>query len=84
MMIGVIEYSSNMVVKEKMEIDTDHYSELQGLNEADALDYIKKWAVRMKPTPEGESWASCLHDELMEMDVIRDKEYNYSTDIYND
>ena len=82
--IGLLEYSNRMLVHEKMEIDTEQYSELNGMSESEAFEYIKQNAHNMKPTTDGEDWADSLYDELMEMDVIRDKEYGYSTDIYND
>jgi len=81
--IGLLEYSNRMLVHEKIEIDTDKYPELEGLNEDQILAYIKANAHKMNPTDET-GWADSLYDELMEMDIVRDKEYDYSTDIYND
>ena len=81
--IGLLEYSNRMLVHEKIEIDTDKYPELDGLNEDQILEYIKANAHKMNPMDET-GWADSLYDELMEMDIVRDKEYDYSTDIYND
>jgi hypothetical protein len=53
------------------------------MDEDQMLEYIKENAHKMKPTSET-GWADSLHDELMEADIVRDKEYSYSTDIYND
>lgn len=81
--IGLVEYSNRMLVHEKIEIDVEQYPELDGLSDEEILSYIKENSYKMKPS-ESDSWADSLHDELMEMDVIRDKEYSYETDIYND
>ena len=82
--IGLLEYSNRMLVHEKMEIDTEQYPELNGMSESEAFEYIKQNAHKMKPSSQNEDWADSLYDELMEMDVVRDKEYGYETDIYND
>ena len=82
--IGLLEYSNRMLVHEKMEIDTEQYPELNGMSESEVFEYIKQNAHKMKPSPENKDWADSLYDELMEMDVVRDKEYGYETDIYND
>lgn len=82
--IGLLEYTNTMIVHEKMEVDLDYWPELNGMSESEAMEYIKENAHKMKPTPDSGDWADSLYDELMEMDIIRDKEYGYSTDIYND
>ena len=82
--IGMLEYMNTMIVHEKMEVDLDHWPELNGMSEDEAMEYIKENSYKMKPTPDSGDWASSLYDELMEMDVVREKEYGYSTDIYND
>ena len=81
--VGLLEYSNRMLVHEKMEIDVTLYPELEGMDEDQILEYIKENAHKMKPTGNTD-WADTLYDELTEMDVVRDKEYSYSTDIYND
>jgi hypothetical protein len=81
--VGLLEYSNRMLVHEKIELDVTKYPELEGMDEDQILEYIKGHAHEMNPTSET-SWADSLHDELMEADIVRDKEYSYSTDIYND
>jgi hypothetical protein len=81
--VGLLEYSNRMLVHEKIELDVTKYPELEGMDEDQILAYIKENAHKMNPTDET-GWADSLYDELMEMDIVRDKEYDYSTDIYND
>ena len=81
--VGLLEYSNRMLVHEKIELDVTKYPELEGMDEDQILEYIKEHAHEMNPTSET-SWADSLFDELMETDIVRDKEYSYSTDIYND
>jgi len=81
--VGLLEYSNRMLVHEKLELDVTKYPELEGMDEDQILAYIKENAHKMNPTDET-GWEDSLYDELMEMDIVRDKEYDYSTDIYND
>ena len=81
--IGLVEYSTHMVVHKKMELDITQYPELAGMVEAQVLEYIKENAHEMKPMDDNR-WFDNLHDELMDMAEVRDKVYNCSTDIYND
>lgn len=79
--IALVEYSNMMITHESMEIDTKYWPELEGLSNEEVMKYIKENAHDMKPTPANEDWAGSLYDELYEMDVVREKEYNYETDI---
>ena len=83
--ISISEYSNHMLVHEKIQINTDEYPELEGMGEEEAMKYINENAHNMKATGSEEPasfWS--LHDELLERDIIRDKEYSYSTEISKD
>lgn len=67
------------IVKEPIEIDTDDYPELKGLDKEEIEKYLNKHADEMKSS-EGESpdeWS--LYDEAQSQDDRRVKEYNHET-----
>jgi len=83
--IRISEYSNRMLVHEKLQINTDEYPELEGMDEEEAIKYINENAHKMKATGSEDPasfWS--LHDELLEGDIVRDKEYSYSTEISKD
>ena len=83
--IRISEYSNHMLVHEKIQINTDEYTELEGMSEEEAIKYINENAHNMKATGSEDPasfWS--LHDELLERDIVRDKEYSYSTEISKD
>ena len=83
--IRISEYSNHMLVHEKIQINTDEYTELEGMSEEEAIKYINENAHNMKATGSEDPasfWS--LHDELVERDIVRDKEYSYSTEISKD
>jgi len=79
--IRLIEFQRTMVVRDSVEIDIDNYPELSGKDDEEISEYIKENISDMKPLPESESWADSLYDELMEMDITREKDLGTDTEI---
>jgi hypothetical protein len=69
--IRMTESYSTWVVRESMEINVEDYPELEGMTEEEMTDYIMSNASEMKPT--NDEWYDSLYDELMQMDVTREK-----------
>jgi hypothetical protein len=65
--IRMTESYSTWVVRESMEINVEDYPELEGMTEEEMTDYIMCNASEMKPTNDA------LYEELMQMDVTREK-----------
>lgn len=63
---------STYIVKGPLEIDTDKYSELEGMNEEQVKEYISENLWEMKPTEE-DSWYDSLGDELRDKDIVKEK-----------
>jgi hypothetical protein len=59
------------ICREPVEVDTDNYPELEGMTEEEMKDYIRSNAYEMKPM--NEEWYDNLEEELMAMDIRRDK-----------
>ena len=56
----------------KLEIDTDDYPELAGMNEEQAQQYIhEKYDEGLLTEVEGKEWS--LEDNLRDADIVRDK-----------
>lgn len=64
------------IVKNPVEIDTDSYPELQGLNEDEIIEYLKNNADNMKSSDgsDPEEWS--LYDECQEQTDLKVKESN--------
>ena len=60
------------IVRAAVELDTDHYPELAGMSEEEALQYIYENGEEMKPTVE-DDYVDNLWDELYQSDVIKEK-----------
>jgi hypothetical protein len=69
--IRMTESYSTWVVRESMEINVEDYPELEGMTEEEMTDYIMSNASEMKPT--NDEWYDSLYEELMQMDVTREK-----------
>lgn len=65
------EYYCTFVCWEAIEVDTDNYPELEGMNENEMKEYIRSNAYDMKPTDDG--YYDNLGEELMAMDISHDK-----------
>lgn len=69
--VRVTESYSTWVVRESMEINVADYPELEGMTEEEMTDYITSNASDMKSS--NEEWYDSLYDELLQMDVTREK-----------
>jgi hypothetical protein len=69
--VRMTESYSTWVVRESLEINVENYPELEGMTEEEMTDYIMSNASDMKPT--NDDYYSDLYEELMAMDVVRDK-----------
>lgn len=78
--VRLIEFQRTMVVRDSVEIDVDNYPELGGKTDDEISEYIKENISDMKPL-EGSDWADNLYDELMEMDITREKDLGTDTEI---
>lgn len=78
--VRLIEYQRTMVVRDSVEIDVDNYPELSGKSDEEISEYIKENISDMNPL-EGSDWADNLYDELMEMDITREKDLGTDTEI---
>jgi hypothetical protein len=59
------------VRRERIEIDTDNYPELEGMSLEEAQQYIMENAWDMKPT--NDQYYDSLGEEVFQMDVAREK-----------
>lgn len=73
---------STWIVREPIEIDTDNYPELEGKSQEEIKEYIREnmWDMKAVDTETYES----LGEELMEMDIRRDKIYGEETGVIFD
>ena len=66
------------IVREPITIDLDDYPELVGMSNSEILDYLEDNVGDMMAQDDD---YSCLSDELMEKDILKDKitgeEYSY-------
>jgi hypothetical protein len=69
--VRMTESYSTWVVRESMEINVEDYPELEGMTEEEMTDYIMSNASDMKSS--NEEWYDSLYEELLQMDVVRDK-----------
>jgi hypothetical protein len=60
------------IVREPISIDLDDYPELEGMTNAEIVEYLKENSFEMKP--QNEDYDS-LSDELEEKDILKDKIY---------
>ena len=77
--VRMTESYSTWVVRESMEINIADYPELEGRTEDEMTDYITSNASDMKSS--NEEWYDSLYDELMQMDVTREKITGEETEI---
>lgn len=73
------EYYETSLIREAVELNVDDYTELEGMTREEAIDYIESNAWEMKST--NEEMYESLGEELMDMDIRRDKITNESQDI---
>jgi hypothetical protein len=78
--IRLVEYSSVMNVYDEIEVNIDDYPELEGMNEDEMLEYINKNSSSMGPIS-NDSYSDNLLEDLQEQDIIREKNYNNSSEI---
>lgn len=78
--IRLVEYSSVMNVYDEVELDIDNYPELKDMDEDEILEYINKNSSSMSPISD-DSYSDNLLDDLQEQDIIREKNYNNSSEI---
>ena len=66
------------IVREPITIDLDDYPELEGMSNSEIFDYLENNVGDMMAQDDD---YSCLSDELMEKDILKDKitgeEYSY-------
>ena len=59
------------IVSEAVTIDLDDYPELEGMTNEEIADYLDGNSCDMKPTNEEDY--ECLSDEVVEMDILKEK-----------
>jgi hypothetical protein len=62
------------ILREPIEIDTDNYPELEGMSEDDVKEYIRENCSEMSAI--NSEYYSDLAEELNQMNILRDKNYN--------
>lgn len=77
--VRMTESYSTWVVRESMEINVEDYPELAGMTEEEMSDYIMSNASDMKPT--NEEYYESLYEELLQMDVMREKITGEETEV---
>lgn len=77
--VRMTESYSTYVVHDSMEINVENYPELAGMSEEEMTDYILSNASDMKSS--NEEWYDSLYEELLQMDVVRDKITNEESEI---
>lgn len=77
--VRITESYSTWVVRESMEINVEDYPELAGMTEEEMSDYIMSNASDMKSS--NEEWYDSLYEELLQMDVVRDKITGEETEV---
>ena len=77
--VRMTESYSTWVVHESIEINVEDYPELEGMTEEEMTDYILSNASDMKSS--NEEWYDSLYEELLQMDVVRDKITNEESEI---
>jgi 3-methyladenine DNA glycosylase/8-oxoguanine DNA glycosylase len=77
--VRMTESYSTWVVHESMEINIADYPELEGMTEDEMTDYITSNASDMKSS--NEEWYDSLYEELLQMDVTRDKITGEETEV---
>jgi hypothetical protein len=73
------EYYETSLFREAVELNVEDYTELEGMTREEAIDYIESNAWEMKST--NEEMYESLGEELMDMDIRRDKITNESQQI---
>jgi hypothetical protein len=73
---------TTFIVREPITIDLDDYPELEGMTSNEIVDYLEGNSSDMKP--QNEQYYESLSDELIEMDILREKisgeDYSYRVD----
>lgn len=75
------EYFTTYIVRDELTINTEDYSELSGMSEEEAKDYIKWNATDMYK--EGEDSYS-LWDELLDQEIVKNKISGDETEVLVD
>jgi hypothetical protein len=65
---------TTFIVREPITIDLDDYPELEGMKSHEIVDYLEGNSGDMKP--QNSEFYESLSDELVEMDIIREKIYD--------
>ena len=73
------EYYETSIFREVIELNIEDYAELDGMTREEAIDYIELNAWEMKST--NEEMYESLGEELMDMDIRRDKITNETQEI---
>ena len=73
---------TTFIVREPITIDLDDYPELEGMTSSEIIEYLEGNSDNMKP--QNSEFYESLSDELVEMDILREKlydsEYSYRID----
>lgn len=69
--VRAVEEFTTIDYREKIELDTDNYPELEGMSEDEVTEYISNNCWEMKPTDD--SLYESLGEELLDKDI----EYNH-------
>jgi hypothetical protein len=75
------EYFTTYIVRDELSINTEDYSELKGMSEEDAKEYIKWNATDMYKEGE-DSYSLC--DELLDQEIVKNKISGDETEILVD
>lgn len=65
---------TTFIVREPITIDLDDYPELEGMTSYEIIEYLEGNSDNMKP--QNSEFYESLSDELVEMDIIREKIYD--------
>lgn len=65
---------TTFIVREPITIDLDDYPELEGMTSSEIIEYLEGNSGDMKP--QNDEFYDSLSDELVEMDIIREKIYD--------
>lgn len=79
--VRLIQYEKTMVVREPIEIDIENYPELIGKTFDEISEYIKENISEMRPSSKTQTWADNLYDEILDADIVREKDLGTDTEI---
>lgn len=78
--LNLVEYVSNQYVKGPVEIDTDNYPELEGMDEDEMRDYISENFYDMDSTKDNDN----LYQDLRDQEVVFEKNLNDADELLFD